>query len=189
MGYYLKRRDVIIRPTSTITRKEVYKHLENEFTKLQKEDKNGNIPLYYASVFDSRTNEYYYYYSNKAVEIYNLGRNVFDIIGKNNVTSENFVKIFLNNISEIVTALKTYFSYGMFKIKTLTTIVPDDKKIKIDNIEGDIINNVAYVKIDKENDVYEERLVELNKDNEVILDDDTIGDEITFSYLERTKEL
>lgn len=188
MSYIMKRRDVLVRPDSKISKQGIYDYLDKRLPELEGEDENGDYAYYYATVFDSRTHEFFYYYSKGCAKHYKLGKQLFEVITVDFVTKKNFMKVFVDNIKDIVTSLKTYFNVGAYKIKSCVTKVDKDNKIKLDGIKGDIINNSVFVKIDSKNNVYEERMVNLNEDGEIIFDDNLVGKEVISSYLIKDTE-
>jgi len=189
MGYKLKKVDVLVREQSTATYQDIVNFLNKMFNRIYNTTTDdGSILLGYAAVFDSRSGEYYLYYSNQAKSVYHLSKNRYDVIPQGIVTRNNFMTVFVENISNIVTALKSYFAFGAYKIKTVVKTIVNGSKIKLnDTPEGDIINNIALVKIDENNNVFDEFIVTIDGN---IVDlgttEDLTGKEAIVTYM--TKE-
>jgi len=189
MGYKLKKVDVLVREQSTATYQDIVNFLNRMFNNIYNTDTDdGSTLLGYAAVFDSRSGEYYLYYSNQAKSVYRLSKNRYDIIPQGIVTRSNFMSVFTDNISNIVTALRSYFAFGAYKIKTVIKTIINGSKIELDDRpEGDIINNIALVKVDEDNNVFDEFVVTIDGNTiDLGATDDLTGKEAIVTYM--TKE-
>jgi len=180
MDYYLKKKDVLISEKSSVDQNEIINYLNNMFHKM--EEKDGLLG--YADVFDTRTNSFYRYYSDKSKAHYSLGSNRYNLVREDILTKANFMEYLNKKISDIVDVLnKNGLSSIKQKLKVFTGKIKDGKIKTNDNIQGDIVNSIAKVEI--QNNVYEEYDCNINKNNEIIVADDTSldGKDATVTYL------
>ena len=177
MENILKKFDLLIRYSSKSTEKEVVSYLDKVFIEMENHSDKCKRYVGYATVFDTRTNEYYLYYSDKAKEIFDLEKNRFDLIPKNIVTKKNFLSVFRENLSEIVKII-----FNRVKITTEKIKIKHDGTATLTNkAMGDLIFNT--VEIDH-GDYVEDYIVTLENGRIVKgLSPNDVGKEITVSFL------
>jgi hypothetical protein len=184
----LKKIDILIRDNSKATKEDVQKFLKKLFKKIAKLSNEEVEYIGYATVFDARDNTYIWYYSDRAKEVYKIKYSEYIVVPAGVVTKKNFIKIFMDNISPIVAALKKYFVYGKYYIKTVTTKISQDNKIDISDIDiqGDIVNDSALVVVKEQNNnkIFEEFIVNIDG-NTIIVEskDDLEGLEAIFTCM------
>jgi len=170
----LKRIDLLVRENSEATKEDIQQMLDKIFKKIANKSNDKKEYVGYGTVFDARNKTYIWVYSDRAKEIYGLTKTSYEVIPEGIVTKNNYLSYFMLNLSLIVTALKEYFTYGKYYIKTLTTKVLKDNKIdlKDTNVQGDVVNDTALVVVKEENEnkVYEEFVITLDEKVAVIND-------------------
>jgi len=133
-----KRYDLLVRPQSTISKEDLKKLINNALARIESQSNPIEDYYGYAYVFDARTGEVYFYYSDKAKNKFDLGRNKFVMVPSDMLTQRNFLDFFKSILSKI-------------KALLLPRIVTEKVKVKNGEIKlshkplGDIINNQVEI--------------------------------------------
>jgi len=134
MAIVFKRYDLLVRPQSTISDESLKELLDNVLAKIEKQSNPVEEYYGYAYVFDARTGEVYFYYSDKAKNDFNLGRNKFVMVPADMLTKSNFLDFFKSILNKIKALILPRIVVERIKIK--------NGRINLSNQPlGNIINN------------------------------------------------